>query len=88
MIVEIYAMKDTVVGAYKMPFYQQNRAVAQRTAKWIAREGKPEDIEDKELYFIGRFDDETGLIAGAQNGPEYILNMESLKENSDVQKTV
>lgn len=79
MIMEFYALKDNVMGAFKSPFLQQNEAVARRSARWLANSGKPEQIEDNALYKLGYYNDETGEIAACVNGPQYICDVESLK---------
>lgn len=71
MKIEIYAMKDTLVG-YMQPFYQANKHVAMRNFKITVNhpESNLKDIAHNiELYKIGTFDDQTGEIT---NDIEYI----------------
>lgn len=79
MITELYSVKDTKVG-FARPFHQVNRDQALRSFKWL-REDENSDINkapgDYELWFVGYFDDATGIISGGQ--PEYITNGRDVK---------
>lgn len=61
----IYAIKDTLVG-FMTPFCQANDAYAKRSFQNAAVDSKPNNVntnpEDKELFYIGSFDDQTGEI--------------------------
>ena len=69
----IYAIKDTMVG-FMTPYCQPNDGYAKRAFSNAATDLKPNQInqnpEDKELYFIGEFDEETGIITPAN--PKYL----------------
>lgn len=62
---KIYAIKDTLVG-FMTPFCQPNDAFAKRAFKNAVNDTKPNSVnqnpEDKELYLIGEFDEDTGAI--------------------------
>ena len=74
MTMEIYAIKDTKV-AYNLPFYQHNQAEAQRNFAAAVRDTNgimSKNPADFELWKLGTYDDETGLIYGGQ--PCYICS--------------
>lgn len=65
MKLNIYSIKDTKVG-YMSPLYLQNDGVAVREFANLAQKKEPNIIntnpEDKELWHLGDFDDQTGEI--------------------------
>ena len=65
MITKIYSIKDTKIG-YMSPMYLQNDGVAIREFT-NARNSEQKNIvntnpEDKELWCLGEFNDQTGVI--------------------------
>lgn len=67
MKLEIFASKDTIVGAFMKPFYAHNKNDAKRNwGNAIKLETMKEDydpcIKDLNLYSLGEFNDETGEI--------------------------
>ncbi len=62
---KIYSIKDTKIG-FMNPFYLQNDAVAIREFSNAALEKQPNAVntnaEDKELWCLGSFNQETGAI--------------------------
>lgn len=80
MITEIYALKDTKIS-FKAPFLQHSRAVAMRTAKWIANEKEPQEIEDNELWYLGTYNDDIGVIMPEQ--PEFVCKLEDLRTKKE-----
>lgn len=83
MTTNIYSIKDTKIG-FRQPFLQQNDAVAARTAKWMANEKKDYELEDQELWKLGTFNDETGIITPIQ--PAYLYNLIELKDKTHVKE--
>lgn len=73
MISKIYSIKDTKIG-FTAPFILQNDAVAVRAFAGMAKALQPNQVntypEDKELWSMGEFDDNTGMINATQ--PKYI----------------
>lgn len=68
MIVKVYAYRDIQIGAFNKPFYDTNEpeVVKTQVARTVSL-SSVEDIEkahlrDLELYYLGTFDDESGLI--------------------------
>ncbi len=65
MKLKIYAIKDTKIG-YMNPFYLQNDGVAVREFTNGRNDTQKNVIntnpEDKELWCLGEYDDQTGVI--------------------------
>ena len=77
----IFAVRDTCVGSFLLPMFFQNRAAAVRAlGDAVNRPEKDNNLhqhpEHYQLYFIGGFDDETGLIES--NAPEFVVDCQSL----------
>lgn len=81
MILNVYAIKDTVVGAFLNPFLQHNDAQCIRTAKEALNTPGPNELnknaKDKQLYKLGQFNDVTGEI---ESKIEFLVNIIDLKE--------
>ena len=74
MILKIYAIKDTVVGAYMQPFYLHNNNEAKRAFANAVNDEKSEankTYKDLQLWCLGTYNNETGLI---ESKIEYIMN--------------
>lgn len=73
MISKIYSIKDTKIG-FTAPFIMQNDAVAVRAFAGMAKAQQPNQVntyaDDKELWTMGEFDDNTGIITPKQ--PTYV----------------
>lgn len=65
MKLNIYSIKDTKIG-YMSPIYLQNDGVAVREFANLAKDTNKNIVntnyEDKELWLLGHFDDQTGAI--------------------------
>lgn len=71
----IYCIKDTKV-AFKSPFYTHNDSVAERMFKNAVNDKEHQselsiNPEDHELWYLGTFDDETGIIEDTT--PKFIV---------------
>lgn len=62
MKLNIYCIKDTVVGEYESPFYMKNNGTAMRACSDAINAGKIANAKDKQLYILGEFNTETGEI--------------------------
>lgn len=82
MKLNIYAIKDTVVGTYKVPFYLHNDNEAKRVLAGNIRQDKELQYTagDYQLYLIGEFDDQLGTITPHE---EYICNLAELKTKEE-----
>lgn len=78
MLREMYCVKDNLIG-YNNPYPQINRAVALRTAKFTAEQSETAEVKDKDLYFVGVWDDQTGVFQQPAT-PEFVVSLEQLKE--------
>lgn len=74
-MLKIYSIKDTKAG-FMNPFYLQNDEVAIRSIKKAANDTTKvnavnEFPEDKELWYLGTFDEDTGAITGEK--PKFLI---------------
>ena len=67
--VKAYAFYDKKLGAFMLPFWQPNEAVAKRAAKYSLN-NKESNLypvrEDIELWEIGQFEDTVGAISATE----------------------
>lgn len=75
---QIYAIKDELAGTFGN-LMVVNEKVADRTMKWMAQEMEKADCEDKRVYLLGSYDNETGLIRPEQL-PRLKYNIEIIKK--------
>ncbi len=73
-MLNIYCIKDAKAG-FMTPFYLQNDDIAIRSFKKAANDVQSNAVndfpEDKELWFLGTFDERTGNINGTE--PEFLV---------------
>ena len=62
---KLYSVQDVLVG-FAQPFIMQNDMLAERAYKDFLSDPKTSHPEDKRLFYIGEFDDETGKIEGVE----------------------
>ena len=62
MKLNVYCIKDVKVGEFESPFYMKNHATAIRACVDTVEQGKMPYAADKELFCLGEFDTESGLI--------------------------
>ena len=80
MKLNVYSVKDVKV-AFLQPFFMQNNALAHRAfVSTINTPGNPiaQYPQDHELWHIGTFDDETGLLTPCK--PQLLFLGSDLKE--------
>ena len=86
-MLKIYCIKDTKAG-YMNPFYLQNDEIAIRSFKKAANDIQPNGVndypEDKELWYLGDFDERTGIITGTE--PKFLLRAIDCKIATKVDK--
>lgn len=75
---QIYAIKDELAGTFGN-LMVVNEKVADRTMKWMTQEMEKADCEDKRVYLLGSYDNETGLIRPKQM-PDLSYNLELMKK--------
>ena len=75
-MLKIYSIKDTKAG-FMNPIYLQNDEIAIRSIKKAANDVQPNAVndfpEDKELWCLGTFDEDTGLISAIQ--PKFLVRV-------------
>lgn len=66
MITRLYSIRDSKTGIYHKPWYSLNNEDAERGFKTVVNNPKSENIhdfpEDFDLFFLGTYDDNTGLV--------------------------
>lgn len=75
MIQNLYAIRDQLTG-FKAPFIMQNDAVAERAFKNIVNDEKTDIYNDPkyfDLYKVGEFNDESGVLVSCTPAPELIV---------------
>lgn len=75
---QVYAIKDELAGTFGN-LMVVNEKVADRTMKWMTQEMEETDCEDKRVYLLGSYDNETGLIRPEQM-PRLRYNIELMKK--------
>ena len=75
---QVYAIKDELAETFGN-LMVVNEKVADRTMKWMAQEMEKADCEDKRVYLLGSYDNETGLIKPEQM-PRLSYNLELMKK--------
>lgn len=79
MTFNLYSIKDELAGTFAN-LMVVNEKVAQRTFKWLMQESEPEDCDDKRIYLMGAYDNETGQISPIQ--PQLVYNLEEEKKHA------
>lgn len=70
MIVNVYSIRDNKVNGYMQPFFSQTHGSAIRAFADHCLDDKSmphKHPEDFDLYFVGGFDDTTGLMQPVQS---------------------
>lgn len=79
MKLKIYSIKDTIIGEYQSPIYMVNDGTALRavTNAVNSTQDNPvkENAKDKQLYCLGVFDTDTGII---ETEIKFITNLSDL----------
>lgn len=75
---KVFAVKDELSGIFGN-LMVVNEKVADRTMRWMAQEMEKSDCEDKRVYLLGSYDNETGLIRPEQM-PQLSYNLELMKK--------
>ena len=75
-MLKIYSIKDVKAG-FMNPIYLLNDEIAIRSIKKAANDVQPNAVndfpEDKELWYLGTFDEDTGLISAVQ--PKFLVRV-------------
>lgn len=73
MIVKLFSLRDKLTN-FKIPFPARNEADAVRSFRIVVNDESSDLYKtrtDTDLYFVGDFDDETGVISGS---PSFIVS--------------
>lgn len=89
MKINIYAVKDTIQGAFMQPFYLQNDEVAKRSFRQALNDDNSNWNKialDLQLYKLGEYDDITGQILPnveyLAQGADYVLQRNQQTSNN------
>lgn len=80
MKIEIFAVFDNKLGAYLVPQFYANSAIAERACMLSMQHGNFETPQDYTLYKIGTWDDVNAEIE--THKPEYVRRFEELIDES------
>lgn len=76
MILHIYAYKDIRIGAFKNPAYapDEKDVVIEQTARYaiLAKDEEKENLQFCQLFYLGDFDDKTGVITSVE--PVFLMD--------------
>lgn len=81
MKISMYSIYDKKVTMYLPPFYARTDGEALRHARdFIVDAGSPlgKHAEDYDLFHVGYFDDESGLVGDSPNN--FLVNLASLRD--------
>lgn len=78
----VYATRDTCVGSFLLPMYFQNDAGAVRALGDVVNKPSQDNMyyqhpEHFQLYELGCFDDETGILEPL-SAPRFVVDCQSL----------
>lgn len=62
MIINLYSIYDTVSEVFNKPFTEHNDNSAIRAFTESLLQSRPKTRKDYELFYIGKYNDQTGLI--------------------------
>lgn len=77
MTLEMFSIKDGAVAAYAQPFFARSRAEAVRILQDTMASGDHQFARhpaDFELFHMGTFDDQTGLVT-TNDTPEHVIQL-------------
>ena len=80
MIVELYAVRDAINTGFSRPFTQTNLEAAKRSFMKAVEGADPaisENPEDYTLYYLGKYNDESGFIT-AEDPSRVFTGLEAL----------
>lgn len=83
---QMYAVKDKAANAFLQPFFTVNENTAVRSLGHTMRDPSHNfhiHAKDYSLYYIGIFDDHTGVVAQAQE-PVFVVNCETILASLEV----
>lgn len=76
----IYVIYDRLAELYGNPFVLDER-IAERTFRYMTKERKEADCEDKEIHCIGQYDEATGTVTDRAHTIAWDIGKEKEKLN-------
>lgn len=86
MIFQVYAVRDELAETFGN-LMVVNEKVAARTFKWMAQEMEKSETEDKRVYLIAQYDNESGQIVPLRT-PKMTYNLEMMKKEQEEKTNV
>lgn len=90
MELRVYSIRDSKAEIFNQPFFQKTDAEAQRSFAQLTRDGKStinQFPEDFDLYFLGTYDDQTGVIKTLDT-PKHMLKAIAVAGQMQVLKKI
>lgn len=88
MILNLYSIKDDLAGAFQPPFAHNNKETAKRAIRFaLEQPGQnpiKENWKDKQLFEVGKFDDEKGEIVETKK--DFVCNFTELMNKVEIIK--
>lgn len=75
MQLKVFSVRDAKAEVYNQPFFQKTHGEAERTFRQLANDQKSminQYPDDFDLYYLGDFDDQTGLMTTLKT-PQHII---------------
>lgn len=76
MILRVYGIRDLKAGAFAPPFFMQRDEMAVRAfsdAIQDPQHAMSRHPEDYHLFYLGEYNDESGSLVSAANGPVFLV---------------
>lgn len=89
MELRVYSIRDSKAEIFNQPFFQKTDAEAQRSFAQLIRDPKStinQFPEDYDLYFLGTYDDQTGVIK-SMDTPQHMLKAIAAKPRESASVT-
>lgn len=79
MVYKVFGIRDVKAGFYNPPFHVKSHGEAERAFVQLVKDPKTTIAQfpnDFDLYFLGEFDDNNGMMASIEH-PQLVMNAAS-----------
>lgn len=86
MKLKMYSIRDQKSEIFNVPFYKQTHGEAERDFRTLVNDQKSQvNIypEDFDLYYIGTYDDNSGIVEPLKT-PEFIIKAVNVKQQNSM----
>lgn len=87
MNLQVYSIRDSKGAVFNMPFYKRTHGEAERDFTSLVNDDKSTVSnypEDYDLYHLGTFDDQTGLVTSLDT-PQHVIKAVQVKRQKPPQ---